>query len=228
MTQQQLEIIRVIKQCIYYHVQIYLFHMHYASSKELHWHLHPFHNQQYQPVDPFFIQDQASLASANTKRPPITLVSISTLAILHCPQDFWRNVVGHSYSHVALYSSILSQAKAKSKVCKTDMTVSIKKNIVWFDIFVDISEVVDRVYGKDHLCDVELGHILWKSVLELAEEGQEVSATVIVLHKVIRLLSRCNPEAPLFVPLFLASHVNKVQHDLCIQSYPFLKLPALL
>ena len=36
MTQQQLEIIRVIKKCIYYHVQIYLFQMQYTSSKELH------------------------------------------------------------------------------------------------------------------------------------------------------------------------------------------------
>ena len=37
----------------------------------------------------------------------------------------------------------------------------------------------------DHLCNIELCHILRKSILKLGEEGQEVSATVVVHHQIL-------------------------------------------
>ena len=37
----------------------------------------------------------------------------------------------------------------------------------------------------DHLCDVELGHVLGQPVLELGEECEEVAAAVVVHHQVL-------------------------------------------
>ena len=39
--------------------------------------------------------------------------------------------------------------------------------------------------STDHFCNIELCHILRKSILKLGEEGQEVSATVVVHHKIL-------------------------------------------
>lgn len=66
------------------------------------------------------------------------------------------------------------------------MTIGVQKNIVRFDVTMDISESVDGVYGQNHFDNVEFGHVLRQSILKLTEEGQEVTATVVVHDKVLQ------------------------------------------
>lgn len=51
---------------------------------------------------------------------------------------------------------------------------------------VDVVLLVDGVDGQHHLCHVELGHVFRKSILELAEQRQQVPAHVVVHHQVLR------------------------------------------
>lgn len=43
-----------------------------------------------------------------------------------------------------------------------------------------ISEVVNGRYCQDHFSYVEFGHVLWQPVLELAEESEEITTTVVI------------------------------------------------
>lgn len=46
--------------------------------------------------------------------------------------------------------------------------------------------LVYRVDGQHHLSHIELGHVLWETVLELTEQGQEVTAHIVVHHQVLQ------------------------------------------
>ena len=65
------------------------------------------------------------------------------------------------------------------------MSVGVEQDVVGLDVAVDVAQLVHGVDGEDHLDDVELGHVLRKSVLELGEQSQEVAAAVVVHDQIL-------------------------------------------
>lgn len=57
---------------------------------------------------------------------------------------------------------------------------------------MDVVEQVNRVDGQDHLSQVELGHLLWKSVLKLTEQSQEVPTHIVVHDQVLEKRQNIN------------------------------------
>lgn len=51
---------------------------------------------------------------------------------------------------------------------------------------MDVVLLVDGVDGEDHLSHVELGHVLWETVLKLTEQSQQVPAHVVVHDQVLQ------------------------------------------
>lgn len=45
--------------------------------------------------------------------------------------------------------------------------------------------LVDGVDGQHHLSHVELGHVLWETILKFTQQGQQVTAHVVVHHQVL-------------------------------------------
>lgn len=50
---------------------------------------------------------------------------------------------------------------------------------------MDVVLLVDGVDGEHHLSHVELGHVLRQTILKLTEQSQQVSAHVVIHHKVL-------------------------------------------
>ena len=48
-----------------------------------------------------------------------------------------------------------SEPCAQTKICELDVTISPNEDVVRFDVTVDESHSVDRLYGTDELCNVE-------------------------------------------------------------------------
>ena len=65
------------------------------------------------------------------------------LTVLHGSKDLGADVVRGADGHVALHSAVLRQAKAGAKVCKPDVSVGVKQDVVRLDVPVDVAEVVD-------------------------------------------------------------------------------------
>jgi hypothetical protein len=50
---------------------------------------------------------------------------------------------------------------------------------------VDVTQLVHRRYGKNHLGYVEPGHVFGQSILELAQERQQIATAVVVHNQVL-------------------------------------------
>lgn len=50
---------------------------------------------------------------------------------------------------------------------------------------VDVVKLVNRVNGQDHLSQVELGHLLWQTVLKLTEQSQKIPTHIVVHDQVL-------------------------------------------
>ena len=48
-----------------------------------------------------------------------------------------------------------SKSCAQTKVCELDVTVGSNEDVVRFDVAMNESHPMDRLYGTDELCDVE-------------------------------------------------------------------------
>lgn len=51
---------------------------------------------------------------------------------------------------------------------------------------VDIVELMHRIDCQNHLSQVKSGHVLWQTVLKLAEKSQEVTTHVVIHHQVLQ------------------------------------------
>lgn len=51
---------------------------------------------------------------------------------------------------------------------------------------VDIAQLVQRVDGQNHLSQIELGQLRWEAILEAAQQCEEVPASVVVHHQVLK------------------------------------------
>lgn len=74
-------------------------------------------------------------------------------------------------------------------LCKLGMTVALnkkkksKKSIS--SLPVHITQSMDWVNGHNHLCQVELSHVLRDPILKFTEESQQVSTYIIIHHQVL-------------------------------------------
>lgn len=74
---------------------------------------------------------------------------------------------------------------------------------------VDIAQLVQRVDGQDHLSQIELGQLGWEAVLKAAQQGEEISASIVVHHQVLEgsesSKSRLRTGAPVNLTVVLAA-----------------------
>ena len=125
------------------------------------------------------------LVHADAETPPVALGPVAALAVLHRAEDLRGDVVRRAHGHVALHRPVLGQLQTRPEVRQPDVAVGVEEDVVGLDVAVDVAEAVDGVDGEDHLRDVEPRHLLRQPVLELAEEGQQVAAAVVVHHQVL-------------------------------------------
>ncbi len=51
---------------------------------------------------------------------------------------------------------------------------------------VYVALLMDGVDSEHHLCHIELGHVLWESVLKFTKQSQQIASHVIIHHQVLQ------------------------------------------
>lgn len=49
------------------------------------------------------------------------------------------------------------------------MSITVKEYIIRLDVSVYVAKLVEGMDSKHHFCDVEPGHLFWKSVFKLGQ-----------------------------------------------------------
>ena len=80
---------------------------------------------------------------ADPQAPPVTLGPVTTLAVLHGPEDLGADVVRGPHGDVALDGAVLGKSEAGAKVGKADVAGGVDQHVVRLDVTVDVSQVVD-------------------------------------------------------------------------------------
>lgn len=98
------------------------------------------------------------------------------LEIIHC-QDYSLfnsgDIIWVKTSWISRMVPVRSKAKTRWGDSKS------------MDSPVDVVQLVHRVDSQHHLCQVKFSHVLRQSVLELAEQSQQITADVVVHHQVL-------------------------------------------
>ena len=110
---------------------------------------------------------------------------VSCFAVTDSLDDLWRKILGCSTVGVGS-CSLLVGLKAlfrKSKVRDLDVALVVEQDILWLEVAVDNSVLVEHAQGFDQLCCVKAGSPLTE-LLVLPQVIEQLSAIQEVHHKV--------------------------------------------